>query len=94
MGEAGILSACRGIVEGKAEGFFFLNVSIAQHFIYLFLNLFIYLLFIFGRVGTPNVARGLVARGLSLVVASGGCSSLRCTGSRSAGFSSCGTWAQ
>ena len=49
----------------------------------------------------------IAARGLSLVVTSGGYSSLRCvgfsmwwllllrsTGSRHAGFSSCGTWAQ
>ena len=49
----------------------------------------------------------VVARGLSLVAASGGYSSLRCvgfslwwlfllrsTGSRRAGFSSCSTWAQ
>ena len=49
----------------------------------------------------------VAARGLSLVAASRGCSSLQCagfslpwllllqsTGSRHAGFSSCGTWAQ
>ena len=49
----------------------------------------------------------IAARGLSLVVVSGGYSSLQCvgfslswllllrsTGSRRAGFSSCGTWAQ
>ena len=49
----------------------------------------------------------VAARGLSLVVASGGYSSLRCTGfslqwllllrsidSRHVGFRSCGTWAQ
>ena len=32
-------------------------------------------------------------RQLSLVVASGGYSSLRCVGSRRAGFSTCGAWA-
>ena len=68
--------------------------------------LFIYLfyLFIFGCIGS------LLLRWLSLVAASGGCSSLWCTsfslwwllllqshrivGSRRAGFSSCGTQAQ
>ena len=66
---------------------------------FFFLNLFI--LFIFGCVGS------VAARGLSLVAASGGFSSLRCagfslrwllllrsTGSRRVGFSSCGTRAQ
>ena len=67
------------------------------YFIYLFIYLFIYwLCWVF-----------IAARGLSLVVVSGGYSSLRCvgfalrwllllqsTGSRCAGFSSCGTWAQ
>ena len=32
--------------------------------------------------------------GPSLVAVSGGCSSLRCVGSRCADFSSCGTWSQ
>ena len=36
----------------------------------------------------------LLLRGLSLVAASRGYSSLRCAGSRHAGFSICGTWAQ
>ena len=36
----------------------------------------------------------VAARGLSLVAASGGYSSLRSTGSRCVGFSSCSTWAQ
>ena len=35
----------------------------------------------------------IAVRRLSLVAASGGYSSLRCTGSRCAGFSSCSTWA-
>ena len=35
----------------------------------------------------------VAARGLSLVVVSGGYSLLQCTGSRCAGFSSCGLWA-
>ena len=59
-------------------------------------------LFIFGCVGSP-----LLRAGFSLVAVSGGYSSLRCTGfslrwllllqstgSRLAGFSSCGMWAQ
>ena len=67
----------------------------------LFKIKFIYL-FIFGNVGSS-----LLPVGFSLVAASGGYSSLRCmgfslgwllllqsTGSRHAGFSSCGTWAQ
>ena len=66
-----------------------------------FINLFIYL-FIYGCVGSSSLRVGF-----SLVVASGGYSSLRCagfslrwllllqsTGSRRAGFSSCGTRAQ
>ena len=36
----------------------------------------------------------VAVHGLSLVAASGGYSLLRSTGSRRAGFSSCGTWAQ
>ena len=48
-----------------------------------FFNLFIYL----GCVGSPSLHR------LSLVVVSRGYSLLRCTGSRRAGFSSCGSWA-
>ena len=67
----------------------------------LFFFKYIYL-FIFGCVRSL-----LLCAGFSLVVASGGYSSLRCagfslswllllrsTGSRHAGFSSCGTWAQ
>ena len=68
---------------------------------FFFFNLFI--LFIYFWLHWVLVA----ARGLSLVVVSGGYSSLWCTGfslwwllllrsmgSRHAGFSSCGTWAQ
>ena len=68
--------------------------------LFFFFNLFIYL-FIFGCVGSS------LLRGLSLVVASGGYSSLRCAGfslrwllllwsmgSRHVGLSSCGTQAQ
>ena len=68
---------------------------------FFFLNLFV--LFIYFWLRWVFVA----AHGLSLAAASGGCSSLRCvgfslrwllllqsTGSRRAGFSSCGTWAQ
>ena len=68
--------------------------------VFIFFNLFY--LFIFGCVGSS-----LLHAGFSLVVASRGYSSLRCTGfslrwllwlpstgSRRAGFSSCGTWAQ
>ena len=66
-------------------------------YLFIFINLFIYfwLRWVF------------IARGLSPVAASGGYSSLPCagfslrwllllrsTGSRHAGFSSCGTWAQ
>ena len=67
-----------------------------------FFNLFIYLLFYFWLHWVF-----VAARGLSLVAASGGYSSLQCvgfssqwllllqsTGSRHAGFSSCGTQAQ
>ena len=75
------------------------SLSAALFFIYLFIYLFIYF-----WLGWIFVA----ARGLSLVVASGGYSLLRCagfyslqwllllrsTGSRRAGFSSCGSWAQ
>ena len=66
-----------------------------------FFKKFIYIMFIFGCVGSS------LLRGLSLVAARGGYSSLRCTGfslwwlllfqstgPRHAGFSSCGTWAQ
>ena len=69
---------------------------------FFFLNKFIYV-FIYFWLRWVFVA----ARGLSLVVVSGGYSSLWCagfslrwllflwsTGSRRAGFSSCGTWAQ
>ena len=67
-------------------------------FFFFFINLFIYYWLHWVLAA---------ARGLSLVVASGGHSSLRCagfslrwllllgsTGSRRPGFSSCGTWAQ
>ena len=70
--------------------------------LFFFIHLFIYYLFIFGCVGS------LVLRAVfSLVLASGGCSSLRCTGfslqwllllqstgSRCVGSSSCGTRSQ
>ena len=86
------------VCEGKISGALVLDV-----FLFLFFkNLFIlFILFL--------AALGLVcsAHGLSLVVASGGYSSLRCTGfslrwllllqstgSRRVGFSSCGTQAQ
>ena len=68
----------------------------------LFFKFFYYYFFIFWLLWVF-----IAAHGLSLVVASGGYSSLRCagfslrwllllrsTGSRRAGFSSCGTWAQ
>ena len=81
----------RGGWEGP-DSFFLKN-----RFIYLFIYLFIYWLhWVF-----------VAARGLPLVAASGGCSSLQCagfslrwplllrsTGSRHAGFNSCGAWAQ
>ena len=67
-------------------------------FVGFFVNLFIYLYFIFGCIGSS-----LLCTGFSLAAASGGYSSLRCagfslrwllllrsTGSRRAGFSSCG----
>ena len=71
-----------------------------KHFhILFFFNKFIYYLFL--------AALGLAVRGLSLVAASGSYSLLRCpgfslwwllvlrsTGSRCAGFSRCGMWAQ
>ena len=52
------------------------NVFMLSPILYFFFNKFIYLfyLFIFGCVGF------IAARGLSLVAASGGCSSLRCVG--------------
>ena len=80
------------------SSFFFLNVSVAILFlfIYLFIYYFFWLRWVF-----------VATRGLSLVVVSGGYSSLPCagsslpwllllqsTGSRHAGFSSCGTRAQ
>ena len=68
----------------------------------VFIFFYLFYLFIFGCVGSS-----LLHAGFSLVVASRGYSSLRCvgfslrwllllpsTGSRRAGFSSCGTWAQ
>ena len=68
--------------------------------LFVCLNLFIYL-FIFGHVGSS-----LLRASFLLVVVSGGYSSLQCvgfslqwllllrsTGSRRAGFSSCGSWA-
>ena len=70
-------------------------------FLFFFINVFIYL-FIYVWLCWVFVA----VRRLSLVVVSGGYSSLRCAGfslwllllritsSRHAGFSSCGTWAQ
>ena len=71
-------------------------------FFFFLMNKFIYLFIYFGLCWVF-----VAARGLSLVAGSGGYSSLRCvgfslrwllllwsTGSRSAGFSSCGTWAQ
>ena len=72
-----------------------------MNFLFFFLNLFI--LFTYFWLCWVFVA----ARGLSLVAVSGGYSSLQCagfslrwllslrsTGSRHAGFSSCGMWAQ
>ena len=68
-------------------------------FIYLFVYLFLFTFWLHWVF--------VAAHGLSLVAVSGGCSSLRCagfslwcllllqsTGSRRAGFSSCGLWAQ
>ena len=70
-------------------------------FLYIYINLFIIYLFIFGCVGSS-----LLRTGFLLVAASRGYSSLWCTGfslqwllllqstgSRRAGFSSCGSWA-
>ena len=75
-----------------------LQLSLKYHQRNLF---FFFNVFIFGCVGS------LLLRGLSLVAASGGNSSLRCAGfslqwllllwsmgSRPVGFGSCGTWAQ
>ena len=77
------------------------TVVLVSFFLFFFFILFIY--FIYFWLFWVFVA----ARGLSLVAASGGYSSLRCagfslqwllslwsTGSRRVGFSSCGTWAQ
>ena len=74
-----------------------------QFYFILFINKFLFILFIYFWLRWVFVA----VCGLSLVVASGGYSSLRCagfslwwllllwsTGSRCADFSSCGTWAQ
>ena len=71
-------------------------------FLYKFMNLFIYLFIYFWLYWLFGAAHGL-----SLVAASGGYSSLQCAGfslwwllllrsmgSRHAGFSSCGMWAQ
>ena len=83
-------------------GFFvFVFVFLEKSTSLFFSNLFI--LFIYFWLGWVFVA----VHGLSLVAASGGYSSLRCagvslrwllllqsTGSRHAGFSSCGAWAQ
>ena len=89
--ELGVVSLAQ---KGKPMSFFFFFLN----FIYLFVCLFIYLCLHWVFVA---------ARGLSLVVASGGYSSWRCTGfslqwllllqstgSRRLGFSSCGSWAQ
>ena len=92
--------ACRGSLYHLLYICICLKFSIhtLKKIIYLFIYLFIYLWLCWGFVA---------ARGLSLVAASGGYSSLWCagfslrwllslqgTGSRHAGFSSCGTWAQ
>ena len=75
---------------------FFQDIGIFGGFFGFFLFIYFWLRWVFVAV-----------RGLSLVAASGGYSSLQCTGfslrwllllwstgSRCAGFSSCGTWAQ
>ena len=97
------LSQMRNGVSKEQNGFLCITTTKAKIYIYIFIYLFIYLfnLFIFGC--TVFVA----VHGLFLVAASGGCSWLQCvgfsfwwllllwsTGSRRAGFSSCGTWAQ
>ena len=81
-----------------------LNALLKVHLLFFF-NLFILLFYLFIYFGLCWVF--VAARGLSLVVASGGYSSLWCTGfsfwwllllrstgSRLTGFSSCGMWAQ
>ena len=92
------------ITGRKVLFFFFFTFKLFIYlFILKFLILFIYLFIIYFWLRWVFVA----ACGLSLFVASGGYSSLRCvgfslwwllllqsTGSRSTGFSSCGMWAQ
>ena len=86
------LLCCDPMSFGPKVFFFFL--------IYLFFNFYLFIYFWLRWVF-------VAARGLSLVVASGGYSSLQCTGSslrwllllqstgsRHAGFNSCGSWAQ
>ena len=81
----------------------FLLVESLGHWVCVFLMFFIFIFKIYVWLCWVFVA----ARGLSLVAASGGYSSLRCvglslrwlllllsTGSRCAGFSSCGMWPQ
>ena len=76
--------------------------TVTEHCTFFFINLFIYLCIYFWLRWVF-----IAAHGLSLVAASGGHSSLWCTclslqwllllqstGSRHAGFSSCGAWAQ
>ena len=76
--------------------FFFLMLLVLSFFKFIYLFIYFWLRWVF-----------VAARGLSLVAASGGYSSLQCvgfsllwllllrsTGSRRLGFSSCGTWAQ
>ena len=86
--------------KGEGKESFSCICYFKKNFFFLVLIDFIYL-FIFGCVESS-----VTVRGLSLVAASRGYSSLRCegfslrwllllpsTGSRRAGFSSCGTWA-
>ena len=84
-------SAACGIFLDQGSNPCLLHWQADSFFVCFFVHFLIYLFyfFIFGCIGSS-----LLTAGFSLVVASRGYSSLQSTGSRSMGFSSCGTWAQ
>ena len=103
LGEKNVFSQEASRILGQLLGEFgtFPLGRLSLSVLFCFFNLFYFYLFIFGCVRSS-----LLCAGFSLVAASGGCSSLLCegfslwwllllrsTGSRRAGFSSCGSGA-
>ena len=96
--DMGIIIKCLSHME-FSEIILVKNLALSMEHSKIFFFLILFILFIYFWLCWVLVA----VRGLSLVAASGGCSSLRCvglqwllllrsTGSRRTGFSSCGSW--